>query len=127
MVRIKAGYDKSMIQHIFDRYERKAYKIFQYYAIEIVKYMMQVQGSAPAETKGAFWTNHTFKAVKAFMAEAWQVPTKTMGVSLFYRRTPFYTESLENEHEGRFAAIPTLLEVFEPLIINDLKRLYGDM
>jgi hypothetical protein len=114
------------IRITYEQYERKAYDIFKFYSIEIMKYMMLVQGSVPAETKGAFWTNHTFRAVNAFFAKAWQVPTLVMGVNLSYKPDPWYTELLEHGHDGRFAAIPTLLEKFEPLIIRDLQILYGE-
>ncbi len=126
MIRVETDQATNAIKHAYDQYEKKAYAIFKFYSIEIVKYMMRVQGNASAGTKGAFWTNHTFKAVNAFMTEAWQVPTKTMGVNMLYRRTPWYTDLLENGHDGRFAAIPTLLKVFEPLIIRDLEILYGE-
>ena len=126
-VRVDSTGVEARIKHTYDRYEREAYLIFRFYAVEIVKYMMMVQGSAPAETKGAFWTNHTFKAVKAFIANAWQVPSKTMGLTMEYRRTPFYTENLERDFGGRFAALPRLLATFEPLIIADLQKLYGEV
>lgn len=126
MIRVDSSNVTNNIKHRYEQYESKAFKIFQYYATEAMKYMMAVQGSAAKGTKGAFWTNHTFKAVNAFLTEAWQVPTKTMGVNFLYRRTPWYTDTLENDHEGRFAAIPTMLERFEPLIIRDLQALYGD-
>lgn len=126
MVRVNTDAFANSIKHAYDEYEKKAYEIFKYYAVEIVKHMMRVQGGAPKGSKGAFWTNHTFKAVNAFLTEAWQVPTKTMGVNLLYRATPFYTDILENGHGGKFAAIPTLMATFEPLIIKDLQILYGE-
>jgi len=110
---------------VFETYERKAYDIFAHYATEAMKYMQMVQGNAGKGERGAFWTNHTFRAVEAFFAKAWQVPTKRIGVNFKYKPDPFYTDILETGHGGRFAALPTILKVFEPLIIKDLQRLYG--
>ncbi len=125
MVRVDTTAFESGIKHTYDKYEAKAFDLFQWYAVEIVKYMMIVQGGVPEGIKGAFWTNHTYRAVKAFLSSAWQVPTKVMGVTMEYRRTPWYTEVLEHGHGGKFAAVPRLIERFEPLIIADLQKLYG--
>ena len=121
---------KRRIKQTFAEYERQAYDIFAFYAAEIMRYFAQVQLSVAAETKGEFWTNHTFKAAQAFFAKAFQVPgkggTALMGVTLAYTADPFYTEVLEFGHGGFFAAFPSLIERFFPMIIEDLKKLYGD-
>jgi len=108
---------------VFDRYEAEAFKIFKFYAAETLIYFMQVQGAAPAESRGKYWTNHTFEAVQGFFAKAFQVPGR-MGITL--ANTTSYARNLEEDYGGEFAAFPDLMERFYPLIIEDLKRLYGD-
>lgn len=112
------------INATFASYEREAYNIAKFYAGQITAYFMQVQGSAGAEQKGAFWTNHTFKAVQGFFAQAYQVPGANIGITL--GNTTSYTKYLEENYGGKYAALPTLIERFYPLYIADLKRLYGD-
>jgi len=116
---------KRRIKQSFEVYERDAYNIFKFYAAEIMRYFAQVQLNVAVETKGSFWTNHTFKAAKAFFAKAWQVPGY-MGVTLAYTKDPWYTEVLEYGHNEFFAAFPSLIKRFWPMIIADLKNLYGD-
>jgi len=109
------------IKLAFDEYEREAYNIFKYYAIEAMIYFNSVQTSAGAEQKGAFWTNHTFKAATGFFAKAFQVPGN---MGLTFANSTSYAVDLEEGYEGRFASFPTLLARFEPLIMADLRTLY---
>lgn len=115
------------IKASFDDYERQAYDIFKFYAGEIMAYFTVNQTNVPAEIKGAFWTNHTFKAAKSFFTKAYQVPSKYIGMNLNYHSDPFYTKYLEFGHEGRFSAIQPLLDRFYPLVIHDLQVLYGEI
>ena len=127
---IKLDYSDAVarITENLDAKEKEAYKIFKYYAAEIMQYFMHVQGSAPAETKGAFWTNHTFKAVEGFIAYAFTTPNAVNGrnIGLTLKNKTWYAVYLEHGHGGKFASFPTLLEVFYPQIEADLKILYGD-
>lgn len=107
-----------------DKKEQEAHKIFKFYAAQAMTYFMQVQGSAGAEEKGMFWTNHTFGAVQNFYAKAWRVPKNIIGLT--FGNNIYYAKYLEYGHEGRFASFPTLVDRFYPMILNDLKVLYGD-
>ncbi len=111
---------------VFDEYDREAYNIFKAYAAEAMVYFMEVQGSAGKEQRGMFWTNHTFMAVQGWFAYAWQIPTgPSMGIT--FANSTWYAEILENGHGGRFASFPTMIERFYPMIIHDLKVLYGEI
>jgi hypothetical protein len=112
------------ISKTFDEYERESYNIFAHYAAEAMKWFIQVQGSASAETKGMFWTNHTFEAVRGFFAKAWQVPGARMGIT--FANDTWYAKNLEEDYGGRFASFPAMVDRFLPMIEADLKRLYGD-
>lgn len=107
----------------FARYEREAYDIIKFYAAEAMAYFMQVQGSIPAESRGEFWTNHTFEAVQGFFAKPFQVPGK---MGLTFANSTSYAKYLEENYNGEFAAFPKLLARYYPLIERDLKILYGD-
>jgi len=106
--------------------EEELLKIFEFYAGEVVVYFLSVQGSAPKESKGAYWTNHTFKAVKAFFAEAYKRDNELVLNMEFNKRIASYVEFLEEGHSGRFASLPSLVAKIAPLIIRDVKLLYGD-
>lgn len=114
---------KTRILMQFEQYDRDFYEVFKYYAGEAMLYFMSVQGSAPAEEPGMFWTNHTFGAVQGFFAKAFQVPGQ-MGIT--FANTTWYAELLENDYGGRFASFPTLVDKFVPLILADLKYITGD-
>lgn len=117
------------IEDTFDEYAKYALDIFKHYAAEVVKYFLTVQLEVPAETKGEFWTNHTFKAAKAFFAHSW-VNTDERAIVLtmdYDENLAPYVASLELEHNKRFAALPHLLIMFYPAIEHDLKVLYGEI
>ena len=103
-----------------------AFDIFNHYAAEVVKYFIQVQTEIPAETRGDFWTNHTFKAAKAFFTST-RRDKDSMVLTMTYNlsKAP-YIEDLELHYQQRFAALPSLLNKFYPMIVKDLKMLYGD-
>lgn len=105
---------------MFDSYEREAYNIMKYYAIEAMKYFDYVQGSVPAEEKGMFWTNHTFQAAQGFFAKTYQVPGR-MGIT--FGNTTWYAKKLEEGFDGRFASFPTLLLRFYPMVLHDLQQI----
>lgn len=107
----------------FDRYEREAYNIMKFYAAQATAYFMQVQGSVGPEQRGKFWTNHTMKAVEGFFSKAFQVPGN---IGVTFANSTFYAKYLEENYDGKYAALPTILETFYPLILRDLKVLYGD-
>lgn len=116
------------IKDTFDEYERYAFDIFKHYAAEIIKYFLNVQTIIPAETKGEFWTNHTFKAAKSFLAHIYQSDEKTIGLIMDYdTNLAPYVKDLEFYHDQRFAALPSLLNKFYPMIEHDLKMLYGEI
>lgn len=116
------------IRNTFDEYSHEAFLIYKYYAAEIVKYFITVQTSQSAEVKAEFWTNHTFKAAKSFFARAYQSQGKIIGITLNYNTSlaPYVTY-LENYYGGRFAALPSLIDKFYPMIEHDLKVLYGEI
>lgn len=107
----------------FEKRRRKALRIFAYYAAEAMRYFIAVQYKVAAETKGEFWTNHTFNAAAGFLAGEYQ---RSDAMGLRFSNTTWYAASLEFGYEGRFASFPTMLGKFAPVIIKDLKHLYGD-
>ena len=116
------------IKNAFDEYEREAFNIFKFYAAEIVKYFILVQTSLPAETRAEFWTNHTYKAAKSFFATAYQSRGKTIGLRMDYDTSLApYVQYLEFYFGERFAALPSLIDKFYPMIEHDLKVLYGEI
>lgn len=116
------------IKDTFEEYNREAFNIFKHYAAEIVKYFIRVQTSLPAEMKGEFWTNHTFKAAKSFFAHAYQSRGETIGLIMDYDTSLApYVEYLEFYYGERFAALPHLLDMFFSMIEHDLKVLYGEI
>lgn len=112
------------IKVAFDEYEKEAYKIFQYYAGEMMIEFAMLQKSIPAEQRGAFWTNHTFKAANNWLAKAWQVPG-SMGITVANFQD--YAERLETDFEMRFASFPYFMDKYEPFILHDLRVLYGEI
>ncbi len=108
---------------------QEAFKIFAKYAADIMAYFATVQGSAPAESQGAFWTNHTFKAVEGFFVYPFSTPMsgdlKFRNVGLTIKNKTWYAYFLEFAHDKRFASFPKLLEVFLPKIEADINVLYG--
>jgi len=107
-------------------YEKEIEQIFQWYANQAVLYFIAVQTSAPAETKGAFWTNHTFKAARAFYTKVIYITGDSVRLIFTYEKDPSYTRALEYDFDERFAALPTMLARFAPMVIKDLKTLFGD-
>lgn len=118
----QAVVSKRIVQQ-FESYDREAYEIFKYYAIEAMIYFDTVQTSIAAEEKGMFWTNHTFKAATGFFAKAFQVPGR---MGLTFGNTTSYAKRLEEDFGGKYAAFPHMLERFWPMILRDLRILYGD-
>lgn len=116
------------IKNAFDEYEREAFNIFKYYAAESVKYFTTVQTSGAAEVKAEFWTNHTFKAAKSFLAKSYQTKGERISLIMDYDTSLApYVKYLELYYSERFAALPVLLNKFYPMIEHDLKVLYGEL
>jgi hypothetical protein len=115
------------ISDTFDDYYDYTYDIFNHYAAEIVKYFIRVQTEVPAEVKGQFWTNHTFKAAKSFFAHAYR-ENDIIGLIMDYETSLApYVKYLEFYYGERFAALPSLIEQFYPMIEHDLRVLYGEI
>ena len=110
----------------FRAYEKEIDKIFQWYANEAVLYFIAVQTSAPAESKGAFWTNHTFRAAKAFYTNVFKVDKEFIALEFTYKKDVDYVKYLEHDHDERFAALPAMLAKFAPMIMKDIRSLFGD-
>lgn len=114
------------VEDEFKERNNEAFDIFKFYAAEVVKYFLLVQANLPAEVKGEFWTNHTFAAAKAFFAHAYK-ETDTIGLIMDYKLSLApYIKYLEFYYGEKFAALPKLLRRFYPMILDDLKTLYGD-
>lgn len=106
--------------------EKEALKIFDFYAVEAVKFFLTNQG------RNRFWTNQTYKAIKSFIATAF-IRENEMVLRFAYDGSainPYtneeYTKYLETMNDGEFAALPTIIEQIAPLLIKDIKILYGD-
>ena len=116
----------SFIEDSFRNKEEETYRIFSHYVAEATSYFMSKQGGE------AFWTNHTFKAMNSFFSKAFARKGELV-LGFYYdgsaRRNDKgneYTQYLEGGHEGRFAALPSIVNEIAPRLIADLKRLYGD-
>ena len=115
----------SFIEDSFRSREEETYRIFNHYAAEAIRYFIRMQGSE------AFWTNHTFKALKSFFAKAFARKGELV-LGFYYdgsarnKKGVEYTQFLEGGHEGRFAALPSIVNEIAPMLIKDLKVLYGD-
>ena len=115
------------IEDDFKDRSNEAFDIFKFYAAEVVKYFLLVQASLPAEVKGEFWTNHTFKAARAFFAHSYK-EKDIIGLIMDYETNLApYIKYLEFYYGKRFAALPPLLERFYPMILHDIQVLYGDV
>lgn len=118
----------SAIENEITLRNREAFNIFKYYSAEVVKYFFRVQGNLPAEVKGQFWTNHTFKAAKSFFAQAYELENNRTGLIMDYDTSLApYVKYLEFYYGERFAALPALIDKFYPMIMHDLKVLYGEI
>lgn len=115
------------IKDTYDEYNHEAFDIFKYYAAEIIKYFLRVQANLPAEVKGEFWTNHTFKAAKSFLAHSYEEKDKIGLIMDYDINLAPYVEYLEFYYGERFAALPHLINQFYPMIEHDLQVLYGEI
>ena len=106
-----------------ERKNKEALEIMKFYAVQAMIFFATVQGSAPAENMGEFWTNHTFKAVEGFFADAWATKDK---ITLRIANATWYAERLENDFGGKFASFPTIIAEIVPHLIEDLRFLYGE-
>jgi len=106
--------------------EKESLAIFHYYKVEVLKWFQMVQGGAPSGTTGRFWTNHTFKAVEALFTEVLANRSEIILNIEYNTGHADYVKYLEEAHNLRFAALPTILNKFADALIRDLKMLYGD-
>lgn len=118
--------DVGKIEKETHTFEQEIQQIFKWYSVQAVLYFNAVQTSAPAEAKGAFWTNHTFKAARAFFTDVIYIKNDSITLKFAYDQEPEYVKYLEYYNDERFAALPTMLERFAPMMIRDLKSLFGD-
>ncbi|RLI54172.1 MAG: hypothetical protein DRP09_13805 [Candidatus Thorarchaeota archaeon] len=114
------------VQAQFDRKKTVLNALFRHYSVEILKWMQMQQGGAPSETMGRFWTNHTFKAVESLFTQVIKSKEEMVLNIEYDTRHASYVKYLEYDHNGRFAALPTILNTFADALINDLRILYGD-
>lgn len=115
-----------VIRRQFDEKKVETLAIFNYYKIEVLKWFQMAQGSAPAETMGRFWTNHTFKAVEALFTEVIQSKNEIVLNTEYDLNKAHYAKFLEEDFNGRFAALPSILDKFADALIRDIKLLYGE-
>ena len=114
------------LKSIFRAKEKEAFKIFEFYAVEAVKYFLLAQGG------NRFWTNRTFKALRSFIANAFVRENEIVlrfaydGTAINKYSNEEYTKYLETMQGGRFAALPSIIEAIAPMLIRDIKLLYGD-
>ena len=114
------------IMEQFREKEKETIAIFNFYKVEVLKWFQMAQGSAPSETMGRFWANHTFKAVEALFTEVIQSKGEIILNIEYNTKHADYVKYLEYDNEGRFAALPTILDKFSDALIRDIKLLYGD-
>lgn len=123
MIKVDTTNAIKVIDDTFNAKERQAFKIMQYYAAQIMIYMSQVQASAPKESRGKFWTNHTFKMISSYLATPFiRNESNEIGISIINR--VWYAKFIEYGHELRFASFPTILEKFAPLVYADMKTIF---
>ena len=103
--------------------ETEVYFIFRKYAVLSMEYFAQLQLNAGKGVKGAFWTNRTLRAAESFYAVQFTTG-RYIGMDMGHNMT--YSPSLEYDHGGEFAALPTMMNELTPLIMKELKALYGD-
>lgn len=115
------------LQEQFKKREEEAYRMFNHYAAEIVKYFMNIQGG------NGFWTNRTYALIKSFYSQVLASKEELVlqfgytGAAKNKYTEEEYAKYIEYDHGGKFAALPTILHKFADLLIKDLKILYGDV
>lgn len=106
--------------------EKEVFKIFEFYAVEAIRYFLIQQNG------GVFWTNRTYKALRSFIAYAFIRKNEIVlrfaydGTARDKYTNKEYTQYLETMQEGKFAALPSIIDEIAPMLIKDIKRLYGD-
>lgn len=120
---INQGDIKTRLSEFFESYSKEVFNLYKEYAQYIEQYFWEQQGSAPAEERGRYWTNHTFRAANGFYAKAYQFFGKEVGIEM--GNETWYAYNLEHDYGGRFAAFPDLIAQFAPQMEDALDRIVG--